>query len=126
MGTSSTFDKLMMSMGTQRGGALSNTRLQPSSSLVLAPLLGSASDVRGIFADSTTGLEEMRQDKTKKIERVDERAQQGHERVMDKLANTKSKAECDQVQLVQNTDQSLAESFALVTMESEERDHRMT
>ena len=40
---SSTFDRLMMSMGKQKGGASSSTRLQPqltSSSLGLTPTLG--------------------------------------------------------------------------------------
>ena len=71
MGASSTFDRLMMSRGTQKGGASSSTRLQPqltSSSLGLNPVLGTASDVRGMFANVRTGLEELRQDMTKRIE----------------------------------------------------------
>ena len=53
MGTSSTFDRLMGSMGTQNGGASSSTRLRPqltSSSLAFTPVLGTASDVSGLFA----------------------------------------------------------------------------
>ena len=54
MGTSSTIDRLMMSMGTHIDCASSNTRLQPqltSSSLRLTPVLGSAGDARGLFVD---------------------------------------------------------------------------
>ena len=68
IGTSSKFDRLRMSMGMQKCGASSSTRLQPqltSSSLELTPVLGTASDMRGIFANVMTGLEELRQDKTK-------------------------------------------------------------
>ena len=62
MGASSTFDRLMMSMGTQNGGASSSTRLQPqltSSSLGLTPALGTAGDVGGMFANVMTGLDEL-------------------------------------------------------------------
>ena len=48
MGTSSTFDRLIMSMGTQKGGVSSSTMLSPQltlSSLGLTPVLGTASDV---------------------------------------------------------------------------------
>ena len=45
----------------------------------LNPELGTASDVSSMFASVMTGLEELRQDMTKKIEREKERAQQGHE-----------------------------------------------
>ena len=82
MGSSSTFDRLMMSVGTQEGGASSSARLQPrmtSSSLGLIPVLGNASDVSGMFAKVMTSLEELRQDMTKMIDRMEERAQQGHE-----------------------------------------------
>ena len=80
MGTSSTFDRLMMSMGKQKGGASSSTRLQPqltSSSLGLTPTLGSAGDVGDMFAGVMTGLDELRRDMTKRIDQVDERAHQG-------------------------------------------------
>ena len=66
-----------------------------------------ASDVKGMFADVMTFLEELRKDMTKRIERVEERAQQGHERLREELADAKSLAQCDQVQLVQNTDSAL-------------------
>ena len=84
MGASSTSDRLMNSMDTQRGGASSSTRLQPrlaSSSLVLTPLLDSAKDVRVLFADILTGLEELRHDMAKINDRKDERSQQGHEKL---------------------------------------------
>ena len=71
-----------MSIGTQKGGASSSTRLQPqltSSSLGLTPVLGTASDVGGLFANVRTGLEELRYDITKRIDRVEERARQGYE-----------------------------------------------
>ena len=77
MGTSSTFDNPMISMGTQKGSASSNTRLQPqltSSSQGLTTVLGSASDMRGMFADVMTGLDELRQDMTKRIDGVEESA----------------------------------------------------
>ena len=80
MGASSTYNRLMMSMGTQKGGASSSTRLQPqltSSSLGLTPMLGTASDMSDMFAGVMTGLKELRRDMSKKIDRVEERAQQG-------------------------------------------------
>ena len=84
MGTLSTIDRLMMSMGTQKDGAPSSTRLQPqlmSSSLGLTPVLGSAGDARTCLP--ITSLEERdmmkAQDMMKRIDRVEERAQQGHE-----------------------------------------------
>ena len=64
IGTSSTFDRLMFSVGTQKGDASSSTRLQPqltSSSLGLTTVLGTASDVNGMFAHIMTNLEELRQ-----------------------------------------------------------------
>ena len=57
-----------MSMGTQKGGASSSPRLQPqlkSSSLGLTPVLSTASDARGMFADVMTGLEKVQQDMRK-------------------------------------------------------------
>ena len=80
MGASSTFDRLMMSMGKQKGGASSSTRLQPqltSSSLGLTPPFGAAGDISDMFAGVMTGLDELRRDMTKRIDQVDERAHQG-------------------------------------------------
>ena len=80
MGASSTYDMLMMSMSTQKGGASWRTRLQPqltSSSLGLTPMLGTASVIIDMFAGVMTSLKELRRDMTKKIDRVEERAQQG-------------------------------------------------
>ena len=70
MGASSTFDRLMMSMGTHKSGASSSTRLQPqltSSSLGLTPVLGTASDVSDMVAGVMTRLEELRHGMTKRI-----------------------------------------------------------
>ena len=86
-----------------------------SSSLGLIPVLGTASGVGGMFASVITSLEEMRQDMTKRIDRMEERAQHGHERLRDELADAKLQARIDQAQLVQNSDQWLAESLALAT-----------
>ena len=72
------------------------------------------------------GLEELRRDLTKKIDRVEERAHQGQEKLRDELTNVKSQARVDQAQLIRNTDQCLAESLAQATKESEEREVRMT
>ena len=61
VGVSSTFDRLMMSMGTQKGGASSSTRLQTqltSSSLGLNSVSGAAGDVGDMFAGVMTDLEE--------------------------------------------------------------------
>ena len=86
MGTSSTFDRLMMSVGTHEGGASSSARLQPrmtSSSLGLTPVLGKANDVSGMFAKVMTSLEELRQDTMKMISRWKEglnMAMKGYER----------------------------------------------
>ena len=123
-----TYDRLMMSMGTQKGGASSSTRLQPqltSSSLGHTPMLGRASDMSDMFAGVMTGLEELRRDMTKKIDRVDERAQQGQEKLRNELTDVKSQARTDQAQLIRNTDQCLAQSLALAAKESEEIDIKM-
>ena len=63
VGVSSTFDRLMMSMGSQKRGASSSTRLQPlltSSSLGLTPVSGAAGGIIDMFAGVMTGLEELR------------------------------------------------------------------
>ena len=76
MGASSTFDRLMMSTGNQKGGVSTSTRLQPqltSFSLGLTPTLGAAGDISDMFAGVMTGLEELRRDMTKRIDQVDER-----------------------------------------------------
>ena len=68
MWASSTYNRLMMSMGTQKGGASSSTRLQPqlsSSSLGLTPVLGAANDLSEMCASVMTGLEELRHDMTR-------------------------------------------------------------
>ena len=120
-GVSSTFDRLMTSMGKQKGGASSSTRLQPqltSSSLGLTPPLG----VAGVM----TGLDELRRDMTKIIDKVDERAHQGQENLRDELAHVKSQARVDQAQRIRNTDQCLAETLSQANKESEEREARMT
>ena len=68
MGASSTYDKIMMSMGTEKGGV---------SSFGLTSLLRTASDMSDMFAVVMTSLEGLRRDMTKKIDRVELRAQQG-------------------------------------------------
>ena len=70
VGVSSKFDRLMISMGTQKGGASSGTRLQPqltSSSLGLTPVSGAAGDMSDMFAGVMTGLEELQRDMSKRI-----------------------------------------------------------
>ena len=107
MGASSTFDRLMMSMGEQKGGASSSTRLQPqltSSSLGLTPAMGAAGDISDMFAGVMTGLEELRRDMTKRTDRVEERAHQGQEKFRDELTHVKSQARVDKAQLIRNTD----------------------
>ena len=129
MGVSSTYDRLMMSISTQKGGASSSISLQPqltSSSLGLTPMLGTAGGLNDMFAGVMTGLEELRHDMTKRIDRVEERAQNGHERLTDELTDVKSQARSDQAHLIRDTDQSLAESLALQTKESQERYVKMT
>ena len=84
MGASSTFDRLMMSMGKQKGGASSSTRLQPqltSSSLGLTAPLGASGDISDMFAGIMIGLDELRRDMTKRIDQVDERAHQGYDKL---------------------------------------------
>ena len=129
MGVSSTFDRLMMSMGEQKGGASSSTRLQPqltSSSLGLTLPLGAAGDVSDMFAGIMTGLDELRRDMTKRLDQVDERAHQGREILRDELTHVKWQARVDQAQLICNTDQCLAESLAQANKESEKREASMT
>ena len=129
LGVSSTFDRLMASMGKQKGGASSSTRLQPqltSSSLGLTPPLGAAGDISDMFAGVMTGLDELRRDMTKIIDQVDERAHQGRENLRDELTHKKSQARVDQAQLIRNTDQCLAESLAQANKKSEEREAKMT
>ena len=128
MGASSTYDRLMMSMGTQKGGASSSTRLRPqltSSSRGLTPVLGTASYLSDMFAEVMTGLEQLRHDITKRMDRVEERARKSHEKLRDQLTDVKSQARSDQAQLIRDTDQCLAESLALATKESQERDVKM-
>ena len=79
-----------------------------------------------MFAGVMRGLEELRHDMTKKMDRAEERAQKGHESLRDELTDVKSQARSDQAQLIWDTDQCLAESLALTTKESQERDVRMT
>ena len=129
MGASSTFDRLMLSMGKQKGGASSSTRLQPqltSSSLGLTPALGAADDISDMFAGVMKGLEELRRDMTKRIDRVEEKAHRGQEELRDELTHVKSQARVDQAQLIRNTDQCLAESLSQANKESEEKEVRMT
>ena len=129
VGVSSTFDRLMMSMGTQKGGASSSTRRQPQLnlySLGLTPVSGAASETGDMFAGVMTGIEELRRDMTKRIDRVEERAHQGQEKLRDELTNVRSQARVDKAQLIRNTDQCLAENLVQATKESEERKVRMT
>ena len=79
-----------------------------------------------MFAGVMTGLEEPRRDMTMRIDRVEERAHRGQEKIRDELTNVKSQARVDQAQLIRNTDQCLADSLAQATKESEEIEVRMT
>ena len=91
-----------MSIGTQKVGASSSTRLQPqltSSSLGLTPVLGTASDVSGIFASVITGLKEMRQYMMEKIDRVEKSAEKGRQKIRHELAGAKFQARSNQAQL---------------------------
>ena len=129
VGVSWTFDRLMMSMSKQRGGASSSNSLQPqmnSSSWGLTPASGAAGDISDMFAGVMIGLEELRRDMTKRIDRVEERTHQGQEKLRDELSNVKSQARVDQAQLIRNTDQCLAESLAQATKELEKREVTMT
>ena len=115
------FDRLMISMGKQKGGASSSTRLQrqlTSSSLGLTPTLGVAGDISDMFAGVMTGLEELRRRMTKRIDQVDERAHQGRENLRDELSHVKSQARVDQAQLIRNTPQCMAESLAQANKEN--------
>ena len=62
---------------------------------------------------------------TKRIDKLEEKAEQGQERLRDELTDVKSQARSDQAQLIRNTDQCLAESLALATKESQERDAKL-
>ena len=118
-----------MSMGTRKGGASSSTRLEPqltSWSLGLTPVLRTADEVSDLFAGVMTGIEELRRETTRRLDRVEERAQQCQKRLRDELTDVKVQARIDQAKLILNTDQCLAESLALATKESEERGIRMT
>ena len=55
-------------------------------------MLGTASDMSGMFANVMTSPEELRQDMTKRIDRVEGRAQQGHEGLGDDLADRRDTA----------------------------------
>ena len=68
-----------------------------------------------------TSLEELRQDMMKRIDRVEERVQQGHEGLKDELADATLQARSEQAQLIPNTDQCLAGALAPATKESTER-----
>ena len=60
-----------------------------SSSLGLTPVLGTASNLSDMLAGVMTGLEELQRDMTKKIDRVEERAQQGQEKLQNELTDVK-------------------------------------
>ena len=129
VGASSTFDRLMMSMGKQKGGESSSTRVQPqltSFSLGLTPASGTAGDISDMFAGVMTGPEELRRDMTKRNDRAEESAHQGQNKLRDELTYVKSQATVDQAQLIRNTDQCLAESLAQANKDSEEKELRMT
>ena len=79
-----------------------------------------------MFAGVIPGFEELRRDMAKRIDRVEERAHQGQEKLRDELTNVKSQARVDQAQLIRNTDQCLAESLAQANKESEEREISLT
>ena len=57
---------------------------------------------------------------------MEKRAQQGHERLLDELAEAKLQARSEQAQLIRNTDQCLAETLALAIKEPAESNIRMT
>ena len=59
VGVSSTFEMLMMSMGKQKGGAESSTRLQPQLTSSF-PASRAAGDISDMFAGVMTGLEDLR------------------------------------------------------------------
>ena len=63
---------------------------------------------------------------TKRIDRVEGRTQQAHEGLRDKLPDTKLQARSEQAQLIRSTDYCLADTLALATKESAERNIRMT
>ena len=63
------------------------SRKLTSSSLDLTPALGSAGDISDMFAGVMTGLEELRRDITKRIDRVEEGAHQGQEKLRDELTH---------------------------------------
>ena len=120
VGVSSTFDRLMISMGNRKGGASSSNRVQPqltSFSLGLTTASGTAGDTSDMFAGVMTGLEEVRRDMTDRIDQVEERAHQGQEKLRDELTMVKSQAIVDQAQLNRNTDQCPAESLAQANKE---------
>ena len=105
---SSMFDRWMMSMGTQKGGASSIIRLQPqltSSSLGLTPVYVAAGDISDMFA----GV----------MNKVKRNCKMSYK-------NVKSQARVDQAQMTRNTDQCLGESLAQAKKESEKREFRMT
>ena len=97
-----------------------------SSSLGLTPARGAADDISDMFSGVMTGLEELRLDMTKRIDRVEERAYRGQEELRDELTHVRSQAKVDQAQLIRRTDQCLAESLAQANKESEEREIKMT
>ena len=78
------------------------------------------------FAGVMTGLEEVRHDMTKKMDRVEEGAQKGHKRLKDELRDLKSQARSDQAQLIRDIDQCLAKNLELATKKSQETDVKMT
>ena len=79
-----------------------------------------------MFANVIADLDDLRQDMTKRTDRIDERALYGQEKLREELADAKLQAKCDQALLAQNFDQCLAENIALVAKGFEERERRMT
>ena len=64
-----------------------------------------------MFVGVMTGLEELRHDMTKRMDRSEEKARKGHESLRDEMTYVKSEARNYQVQLIRDTDQFLARKF---------------
>ena len=89
-----------------------------SSSLGLTPVLGTAGDLSDMFAGALFADQEH--------ESRWRKAQKRHERLRDELTDAKSQERRDQAKLIRNSDQCQAETLALATKESQERDVKMT
>ena len=85
-------------MDLKRDGVSTITRLQHEMmppTLGLTSELGPACEINGMFADVMARLPELRQEMTKRLDKVNEIVQYDHGKLKDELADKRSRANYD-------------------------------